>query len=182
VTSFSGFITTHPQYLKVEFSNADDESYRDRVTQEFVKTDKYSIAFATSALGQGIDKSNIRVQISWGSPGEIDNYIQAFGRAGRAGLQVISILYAFNKQLTKEEFTDQMVLQVTLNSCRRKSILNEFEMTIDFEAHNLESCCDFCAYNTSVVDEKTKIQLTVRKIVPCFMIVLPLETVYLETW
>ena len=63
-------MTTHPHYLKVEFSNADDESLRDRVTQEFVKTDKYSIAFATSALGQGIDKSNIRVQISCGSPRE----------------------------------------------------------------------------------------------------------------
>ena len=81
------------------YSNAGDENYRSEITRVFLKSDIYKIGFATSSLGQGINKSNIRIQISWGAPREIDHYIQAFGRAGRDGKPSISILYAFKKQL-----------------------------------------------------------------------------------
>ena len=81
------------------YSNAGDENYRSEITRVFLKSDIYKVGFATSSLGQGIDKSNIHIQISWGAPREIDHYIQAFGRAGRDGKPSISILYAFKKQL-----------------------------------------------------------------------------------
>jgi len=148
------------------YSNSVDENYRSEITRVFLKSDIYKVGFATSSLGQGIDKSNIRIQISWGAPREIDHYIQAFGRAGRDGKPSISILYAFKKQLNKKELSDQMALLVNSNDCRRKTILSEFHNTISLtEAHELESCCDFCAYNTSLSDEQTNIQRTIQIIV-----------------
>jgi galactose-1-phosphate uridylyltransferase len=59
-----------------------------------------------------------------------------------------------------------MALLVNSNDCRRKTILSEFHNTISLtEAHELESCCDFCAYNTSLSDEQTNIQRTIQIIV-----------------
>ena len=57
------------------YSNAGDENYRSEITRVFLKSDIYKIGFATSSMGQGIDKSNIRIQISWGAPREIDRHI-----------------------------------------------------------------------------------------------------------
>jgi superfamily II DNA helicase RecQ len=95
------------------YSNAGDETYRSEKNRVFLKTDIYKVGFATSSLGQGIDKSNIRIQISWGASREIDHYIQAFGRAGRD---------AFKKQLNMTELSDEMALLVNSNDCRRKTI------------------------------------------------------------
>ena len=59
-----------------------------------------------------------------------------------------------------------MALLINSDHCRRKTILSEFHNTISLtEAHDLESCCDFCAYNTSLSDEQTNIQKTIQIIV-----------------
>ena len=43
------------------------------------------VIIATSAFGMGVDCPNIRKIYHWGSPSDIEEYVQETGRAGRDG-------------------------------------------------------------------------------------------------
>lgn len=50
------------------------------------------IVIATIAFGLGIDTSDIRYVVHWGPPQDIEQYVQATGRAGRDGRTSHAIL------------------------------------------------------------------------------------------
>ena len=59
-----------------------------------------------------------------------------------------------------------MALLVNSDHCPRQTILSEFHNTISLtEAHDFESCCNFCAYDISLTDEQTNKQKTIQIIV-----------------
>src|SRR5699024_4983258 len=62
-----------------------------QVQQQFMH-DQISIICSTSAFGMGINKKNIRLIIHYHPPSEIESFIQEIGRAGRDGIQSVSIL------------------------------------------------------------------------------------------
>jgi superfamily II DNA helicase RecQ len=70
-------------------SNLGTEHRRRKIVRAWVATQDYSIMLCTNALMVGIDKSNVRVVILFGTPQTAETAMQMLGRAGRDGKKVI---------------------------------------------------------------------------------------------
>ncbi|WP_317766393.1 RecQ family ATP-dependent DNA helicase [Pediococcus ethanolidurans] len=64
---------------------------RYRIQQQFM-LGKVNVICATSAFGMGIDKNNVRFVIHYHMPGNLEDYLQEIGRAGRDQQPSIAIL------------------------------------------------------------------------------------------
>lgn len=129
--------------------------------QELFINNQVEIIIATNAFGMGVDKSNVRFVIHYHVPGNLENYYQEAGRAGRDGkLSQCYLLYYppdVNLQLnfihgSDIQKTDQrkkfelhklkaMLNYSTTRQCRQQIILDYFG-----EQHSLTRCgiCDVC--------------------------------------
>ena len=63
-------------------------------------TSPLRIVIATIAFSMGVDTPNIRYVVHWGPPEDIEQYVQATGRAGRDGKASHAVML-FNKGLKK---------------------------------------------------------------------------------
>lgn len=68
------------------------DSEEKRKIQTAFSHDHYKVVSATTALGMGIDKGNLRFVIHFDIPGSITSYYQEVGRCGRDGLKAEGIL------------------------------------------------------------------------------------------
>ncbi|MGV0167509.1 RecQ family ATP-dependent DNA helicase [Furfurilactobacillus sp. WILCCON 0119] len=68
-----------------------DAQTRFTVQQQFMQ-DQLQVVCATSAFGMGIDKADIRFVIHYHLPGNLTDYVQEIGRAGRDGNQSVALL------------------------------------------------------------------------------------------
>lgn len=64
---------------------------RFQIQQQFMQND-IDIICATSAFGMGVNKDDVRYVIHYHLPGNIQNYMQEIGRAGRDGQPALAIL------------------------------------------------------------------------------------------
>ena len=68
------------------------ESEAKREIQDAFLKDTYKVVVATTALGMGIDKTNLRFILHFDFPGSITAYYQEIGRCGRDGKEARAIL------------------------------------------------------------------------------------------
>lgn len=136
------------------FHSKIEKEIKNTIQTEFMEG-KIKLIVATNAFGMGIDKSNVRFVIHYQIPGNIENYYQEIGRAGRDNkISNCYCLYlkddlkiqrsfikndsfSFEKDLIKLK---QMYSFLESKNCRRNEILKYFG-----EIKN-ENCnqCDNC--------------------------------------
>jgi RecQ family ATP-dependent DNA helicase len=76
---------------------------KDKSQEEFL-SGEVNVMIATNAFGMGIDKSDIRNIIHYHMPGNIENYFQEAGRAGRDGELSKAFLLYNEKDFNLQEF------------------------------------------------------------------------------
>jgi ATP-dependent DNA helicase RecQ len=138
-----------------------ENNHRANVQEKFL-ANQLQIITATNAFGMGVDKPNVRWVIHYQIPGNLENYYQEAGRAGR-DQQPADCYLLFNPADIKIQkiFIDkshpqkddplrthqlnqlqQMIVYAQTSACRQTTILNYFN-----EAANNCDQCDNCQNN-----------------------------------
>ena len=118
---------------------------KETILELFCKSDSnIRIVVATIAFGMGLDCPNIRHVIHWGPSGDIEQYIQETGRAGRDGCPAEAVLY--NTSLRGMEVEESMKTYCKNNSkCRQTLLLDHFDAFSNTSQVDASvNCCDIC--------------------------------------
>ena len=130
------------------FTACTEKSVKNTIITNFTQNDSpLRVAIATIAFGMGLDSPNIRRIIHWGSPADVESYIQETGRAGRDGQESSAKLYYAPINL-HPLYSEDSMKKYCLNkdSCRRKFLLRDFDAPSDVTSPiSLCKCCDICA-------------------------------------
>jgi ATP-dependent DNA helicase RecQ len=95
------------QGISIAAYHAGFDPEKKRELQTAFTNDHFKVVAATTALGMGIDKPNLRFIIHFETPGSITAYYQEVGRAGRDGLKAQGILlYDSQDKKVQEYFID----------------------------------------------------------------------------
>lgn len=144
--------------------------------QDLFLQNKLQLITATNAFGMGVDKANVRFVIHYQTPGNLENYYQEAGRAGRdRQLADCYLIYDPADLVIQTQFinnshpdaTDplrlhrlaqlrQMVGYAASQDCRQKYILYYFN---ELNCHCCHQC-DRCRNLTMMTDEREEIIAT----------------------
>jgi ATP-dependent DNA helicase RecQ len=100
------------------FTSATHESIKDCIIlKAFVQpSSPLRIVIATIAFGMGIDTPDIQYVVHWGPPVDVEQYVQATGRAGRDGKTSHAIML-FSEGLKRhtDESMVKYIVQIKIN-------------------------------------------------------------------
>lgn len=133
--------------------------------------DEIRLIIATSALGMGFDKANVRHVIHYGYPNSIRDYYQQIGRAGRDGLQARATIFLSTMNERRRRYiqnflsTSETAIHDCLDYVTVKCILNRancvwqgiaavFDDRESFiwtpDEWPLSRCCSICYVNNTL--------------------------------
>ena len=119
------------------------ERIKEQVLSDIVTNGNIRVVIATSALGMGINIPDIQRITHYGAPQDIESYVQAVGRDGRNGCDVLAILYYQNYHL--RHCDEKMGAYIKNNRlCRRFEVLKYFNEMRKESSLVLHCCCDIC--------------------------------------
>ncbi len=126
------------------FMSCTDQEVKDSIIKLFSKTSNLRVIVATMAFGMGIDCPNVRQVIHYGSPSDVESYVQETGRAGRDGLPSMAVLLTnVGRTRHMEKSMSEYVTNETV--CRRDILFNNFDNYSRAYSGPLCLCCDVCA-------------------------------------
>ena len=102
------------------------------------------VIFATTALGMGVDASNLENIIHITPPANLESYVQEIGRAGRSGNQSYAMIYYNNNDLSSKNVDESMKKYCGEESCLRAGLLGHFGFPLEKQNH----CCRNCERNS----------------------------------
>ena len=115
------------------------------------------VVFASTALGMGVNLSDVRQVIHYGPPRQVDDFVQEIGRAGRDGKPAKSLLFFTGHQLKKCEET--MKLYTNGNDCLRKVLLTKFAATAS-STNVAHDCCVICHATCKCLGDSCVVELS----------------------
>ena len=139
-----GYPTSQHQFRIIDmYTSAATVEMKEKILSSFLMTNgRLRIVIATTTFGMGVDCNDIREVIHWGPPGDIEEYVQQSGRAGRDGEQSYAALLHGNPG---SFVSQQMKLYKKITGCRRQFLFKDFL----FYTANVKvsgcTCCDNCA-------------------------------------
>lgn len=101
---------------------------------------RISLVKASSALGMGVYIPDIKKVIIFGVPENMESYLQAFGRGGRDGSDVLSIMFYHACHLCHCDPTMRAFVTNKVK-CRHRETLQFFNEKIE-KPSILHKCCD----------------------------------------
>eukprot|EP00794_Sanderia_malayensis_P011601 gene11601-12795_t len=139
----------YPNYksrLYAMFHAGTDEEIKGHVINSMGKVDSsVRVVFATTAFGMGVDCKDLYHIFHFGPPGDIDDYLQESGRAGRDNTQSHAILVLYPRCTSGKVSQEMKVYAKNSEICRRQAVLKLFpksKLPVDIAKH---SCCDICS-------------------------------------
>ena len=126
------------------FHSCTEPDIKDKIVDTFTTpSSPVRVVISTVAFGMGIDVSNIRTIIHFGSCEDVEAYVQAIGRAGRDGLQANALIFT-----RKNRHASKQMLNYCANEskCRRNVLFEDYEFST-CTIPKLCLCCDVCVKN-----------------------------------
>jgi len=144
------------QKLAIDYYHAGRTAEEKILIQEKFINNDLKIIIATNAFGMGIDKANIRFVIHFQMPGNLENYVQEIGRAGRDGkfswcellfhpsdIEVHQRMQTKKTKKRAQRSLNKMMEYVFKEQCHHQKILSYFEDPQKFTAGCAR--CEYCA-------------------------------------
>lgn len=139
-----------------------DETVKSVLLKELCKEDpRVCLIFCTSVLGMGFDSPSIVRVIHSKPPRNLADYIQEFGRAGRAGQSAEAVLYYCKKDLSAnlKDLRDDIISYCNEKKCLRENLLQQFGYKKSMTSFS-HSCCSYCRTNCKCFEcEMLRIEL-----------------------
>lgn len=146
----AGFLQTHGINAYAYHSQLESDEQKERLEQALIRNEIKALV-ATSALGMGFDKPDLGFVIHYQSPGNVVEYYQQVGRAGRGIDSAIGVMmlgkedehiqqYFINSAFPKEQEIDQLLEVIEqMDGCR----LTDLEPRVNFSEGTIKDIIKF---------------------------------------
>ena len=131
-------------------------SGQDETVKQTILTDlrkkcpRIRLIFCTAVVGMGFNSPSIERVVHTKPPHSLTDFVQEFGRSGRAGQPAISILYYCNHDIASNitGMKQDIVGYCREDKCLREYLLKQFgfEKTNSYINHD---CCNYCKVHCS---------------------------------
>lgn len=146
----AGFLQTHGINAHAYHSQLESDEQKERLEQALIRNE-IKVLVATSALGMGFDKPDLGFVIHYQSPGNVVEYYQQVGRAGRGINNAIGVMmlgkederiqqYFIDSAFPKEQQIDQLLEVIEQkDGCR----LSDLEPLVNFSLGTIKDIIKF---------------------------------------